>query len=357
VESASSLKPELAQAEAGPAVEAERDLEFPQRETRKWVDQTGKYTLIASLLTVDGDKVCLGKEDGSTVHVPIFRLSAADRQYVKEVAPTAVTFAKVVGVTDGDTVVILDGRNLQRRVRLEGIDAPESHQAFGDRARQALAKKVFQKEVRAETCGTDKYGRTLAHLYLDTQWINKELVAEGWAWHYKKYSDNKAMADAETQARTAGVGLWADSKPIPPWEFRRMPRPEPKPTQTPAPQLAHDQAEAVTEPQPKDVTVYVTNTGAKYHRDGCRYLKSRIPMSLSEAAKCYSPCKACNPPEPGEHRDATASHTSVPTYSSPAYSPSPSSSVSSGGGTVHVKGYYRKDGTYVRPHTRSRPRR
>jgi len=52
------------------------------------------------------------------------------------------------------------------------------------------------------------------------------------------------------------------------------------------------------EEQKKEVTVYITRTGKKYHRDGCRYLrKSRIPISLKQAkARCYTPCKVCNPP-------------------------------------------------------------
>jgi hypothetical protein len=59
---------------------------------------------------------------------------------------------------------------------------------------------------------------------------------------------------------------------------------------TPAPHL--DAAQ-----DPKSITVYVTRTGEKYHRDGCRYLRqSRIPMSLSEASKRFDPCSVCKPP-------------------------------------------------------------
>jgi competence protein ComEC len=65
-----------------------------------------------------------------------------------------------------------------------------------------------------------------------------------------------------------------------------------------APNLVAQPASASAQKQdPKTVTVYVTRTGTKYHRDGCRYLShSRIPMSLAEAAKRYTPCSVCKPP-------------------------------------------------------------
>ena len=50
--------------------------------------------------------------------------------------------------------------------------------------------------------------------------------------------------------------------------------------------------------KPQDVIVYVTKSGTKYHRDGCRYLsKSKIPMPLKEAKKKYTPCSVCKPPQ------------------------------------------------------------
>lgn len=61
--------------------------------------------------------------------------------------------------------------------------------------------------------------------------------------------------------------------------------------------LAAQQPKSQPEPKPQEVTVYVTRTGAKYHREGCRYLKSKIPMSLKEAKQRYTPCKVCKPPE------------------------------------------------------------
>jgi endonuclease YncB( thermonuclease family) len=68
----------------------------------------------------------------------------------------------------------------------------------------------------------DKYKRILGNIYLDGRWVNKEMVAEGWAWHYRYFSSNQELAKAEIAAKDATKGLWADAAPIPPWEFRKM---------------------------------------------------------------------------------------------------------------------------------------
>jgi hypothetical protein len=104
--------------------------------------------------------------------------------------------------------------------RFSGIDTPERKQAFGTQAKQALSSKVFSKTIRVQDNGKDRYGRTLGDIYLGDRWINLEMVSEGYAWHYKAYSKDKRLADAEVAARGAERGLWADSTPVPPWEFR-----------------------------------------------------------------------------------------------------------------------------------------
>ena len=70
--------------------------------------------------------------------------------------PPMPLVGKVVGITDGDTVVVLDVNRKQHKIRLEGIDCPESHQAFGRKAKKALAGKVFGKTVRVEWKGKDR---------------------------------------------------------------------------------------------------------------------------------------------------------------------------------------------------------
>jgi endonuclease YncB( thermonuclease family) len=129
---------------------------------------------------------------------------------------------KVVGVTDGDTVTVVDKDKHQVKVRLWGIDAPEKKQAFGSRSKEALSSKVFGKEIDLEEKSKDWYGRTVANVYLGGRWINKELVEEGMVWHYKQYAKKSSeLAEAERLAKENKLGLWSDKNPVPPWEFRR----------------------------------------------------------------------------------------------------------------------------------------
>lgn len=141
-------------------------------------------------------------------------------------APAETLSGRVVGVTDGDTVTVLDASNGQWKVRLMGIDAPEKNQAFGQRSKQHLSDLVFDKQVTIEYSKKDKYGRTIGKILVDGDDANLEQIKAGMAWHYKQYqkeqtpSDQSRYSNAEDQAREGKVGLWADSDPTPPWDFR-----------------------------------------------------------------------------------------------------------------------------------------
>ena len=133
---------------------------------------------------------------------------------------------KVVGVTDGDTLVVLDGDKVQHKVRLAGIDAPEKGQAFGTRAQQALAAAVYRKTVVLDWHKRDRYGRLVAKVLLADRDVGLDLVAIGFAWHYKAYEQEQTPADraryaaAESEARKSSAGLWSEPNPVPPWAFR-----------------------------------------------------------------------------------------------------------------------------------------
>jgi endonuclease YncB( thermonuclease family) len=115
---------------------------------------------------------------------------------------------------------VLDAANVQHKVRLDGIAAPERGQPFGTVARDRLASLVMGKAVTVHDDGRDKWGRTLGRIEIEGQDVNRTLVAEGLAWHYVKFSKDARLAAAERQARAAGRGLWGDAKPVPPWEWR-----------------------------------------------------------------------------------------------------------------------------------------
>ena len=125
-------------------------------------------------------------------------------------------------VIDGDTLVVGD-----RRVRLEGMDAPEASQTCaserggswdcGQVATRELATLVAGKYVRCESNETDKYGRALAVCWIDNQEINAEMVRRGLAWAFVRYSSR--LINAEADARKRGIGIWQASNE-PAWAYR-----------------------------------------------------------------------------------------------------------------------------------------
>lgn len=117
--------------------------------------------------------------------------------------------------------VIHEGK--AERIRLYGIDCPERRQPFGKRAKQFTSKLVYKKIVEVKPVGKDRYGRTVAWVYIDGTCLNKELLRTGLAWHYKRYSHDKELAELE-EARASRIGLWSDPHPTPPWEWRSIRR-------------------------------------------------------------------------------------------------------------------------------------
>ena len=135
---------------------------------------------------------------------------------------------RVVGVSDGDTITVLDASLRQHKVRLQGIDAPESRQAFGNVAKRGLSDLVAGQQVEVRFDKEDRYGRLLGVVYAGGQDVNLAMVSRGLAWHYTFYQRDQSILDrqryalAQQQARQAGIGLWRDAQPTPPWDFRRQ---------------------------------------------------------------------------------------------------------------------------------------
>jgi micrococcal nuclease len=132
---------------------------------------------------------------------------------------------KVVAIADGDTLTVLDYQHVQHKIKLYGIDAPEKAQPFGTKSREALASKVFGKEVLFSVeKHRDRYSREIGEIFIDNRDINTEMVADGCAWRYPQDDNAGNFLAAEKDAREHKRGLWADPHPIPPWEFRRAKR-------------------------------------------------------------------------------------------------------------------------------------
>ena len=125
---------------------------------------------------------------------------------------------KVVSVHDGDTITVLSGKE-RTKVRLYGIDAPEKKQDYGQRSKQFLASLIAGQVVEVEPKGKDRYKRTLGIIYYKGQDINAQMVLNGYAWSYVKYS--RMYVNQEKMARENKRGLWQSSNPTPPWEWRK----------------------------------------------------------------------------------------------------------------------------------------
>jgi len=196
-------------------------------------------------------------------------------------------------VIDGDTLAV-EGVGT---IRLIGVDAPEANQESTAFLRTMTSGKVVRLEYDRDR--TDRYGRTLAYLYVpDGRFVNAEIVKQGYAAAYTAFPFRfmEEFRAFEREARAAKRGLWATSIPL--------------------------AAAALPAAVDAATTVYVTKTGEKYHRAGCRSLaRSQIPMPLAEAAARYGACGICKPPTLGS--TATSTPTAIAAPSRPSPTPSP----------------------------------
>lgn len=143
----------------------------------------------------------------------------------------------VVAVADGDTLTVLDAANVQTKIRLSGIDAPEKAQASGERAKQNLSAIAYKRHVEIAGNKRDRYGRLIAKVMVaDPNCHAAECakihdagllqIMSGLAWHYKRYAeeqdltDRQRYAEAEDRAKASKAGLWAESNPVAPWDWR-----------------------------------------------------------------------------------------------------------------------------------------
>jgi len=192
---------------------------------------------------------------------------------------------RVVRVLDGDTIQVKDESDELVTIRLAGIDAPENAQPYGLDARDELKRHLTSGTCSVVWKKNDLYGRILGNIYVEDRYVNLEMVKSGLAWDYTKYSLGDEFVSAEKMARAARSGIWREEKWIAPWDWRNGVR-----EKTTEPVFAPSIRES-------DVVVYITRTGDKYHRQGCRHAKqSSAAIPLSRAISAYDPCKVCAPP-------------------------------------------------------------
>lgn len=168
-----------------------------------------------------------------TVFLGVFALPAFAKQQQTPAMVIRTIEGVVTKVSDGDTIQITDPQGTRVKVRLYGMDAPETPkrgkinkpgQAFGEESHQALKSKIDRQRVKLDVMNVDQYGRTVGIVWLGNRNINREMVADGWAFSYRQYLDRAHASEyinAEEQARKDRKGLWVQGNPDPPWNFRR----------------------------------------------------------------------------------------------------------------------------------------
>lgn len=127
---------------------------------------------------------------------------------------------RVVGVSDGDTLTVLDAGHRRVKVRLAEIDAPERRQPFGQRSKQSLSGLCHGRDAVIEGGGRDRYWRVVGRVRCDGIDASAEQVRRGMAWVFDRYATDRALYAIQEEARAARLGLWSDPAPIPPWEYR-----------------------------------------------------------------------------------------------------------------------------------------
>ena len=129
--------------------------------------------------------------------------------------------AKIIAVLDGDTVLVRRENGLVK-IRLAEIDAPEKAQTFGETSKRSLSGMVLGKQVKVISQAVDQYGRLVAHLSVDGLDVNAEQIRRGMAWEYSNFHSNQTLIALQNESRQASRGLWAQSNPTPPWEWRKQ---------------------------------------------------------------------------------------------------------------------------------------
>lgn len=144
------------------------------------------------------------------------------------VAHSETINGRVVAITDGDTIKVLNANNEEFKIRLAGIDAPEKKQAFGQVSKQTLSDLIFDKMVVVEWHKKDRYERIVGKVLIQGRDANLNQIKSGVAWFYRKYEseltpDDRVKYDAaESDAKAKRAGLWIDKDAIPPWDYRKQ---------------------------------------------------------------------------------------------------------------------------------------
>lgn len=155
------------------------------------------------------------------IFISLLILFSCDYINKTEDAANEKLFGKIVKVSDGDTVILLDSNKQQHKIRLNGIDSPERGQDYGTKATEFTRNLCAGKYVKVEIIGYDQYKRVLGVVYVDDINVNEALLKEGLAWRYK-HNDSEHYRTLESEARKKKLNIWSMKNPVAPWDFRKI---------------------------------------------------------------------------------------------------------------------------------------
>lgn len=130
---------------------------------------------------------------------------------------------KVIRVLDGDTIEVLQDKQDKKpvRIRLANIDAPEKKQAFGRWSANQLKALLAAQPVTVTYTQRDRYGRIIGRVFTTNGTdASRFMVKSGAAWVYERYNADESLPALQREAQEQKRGLWTDSNPVPPWEWR-----------------------------------------------------------------------------------------------------------------------------------------
>jgi endonuclease YncB( thermonuclease family) len=256
-----------------------------------------------------------------------------------------VSFSRTITritVHDGDTFTLHHTEGVLK-IRLADIDAPELKQTYGEKAKEYLHELIQRKSIKIIPIDKDRFGRIIAKVYCDDKCINHEMIKNGYAWHYKKHSSDKELVELENNAKNFNKGLWKEQNPTPPWEYRKSYSASKHTSKYKCTGVSRDGAGGY-------ICFFEDEINKKrYSTNDITHIPIAIHDEFAEKIKEYE-------------REQTNFYSQTSCTQSTSYIISPANSLEKTKDLdqlkpVRVKSYYRKDGKYVRSHSRNFPKR
>lgn len=204
-----------------------KSLNFMNKKTKKKINKSIKYLIVIALVAFisywgQGNEYIQEGLDQlrNKLNIELSTNDKEDIDHTEEVTANKRLTGKIIKVIDGDTVTLLDNNGKKRKIRLDGIDCPETGQEYGEEATRYVEKIAMSKCVCVEIKGTDIYNRTLGIIYVDDLNINEQLLTKGLAWVYK-YNKDPAYHQLERKAREKKKNIWSNPNSVDPSTWRK----------------------------------------------------------------------------------------------------------------------------------------